>query len=71
VDAIAERVVGGPYDASISVAPMEQPGFVRITARWTRNGQAKKVSADVAGAIAAAFADRWATLLAAGEEPPN
>ncbi|HEX4035643.1 MAG TPA: hypothetical protein VHX66_14455 [Solirubrobacteraceae bacterium] len=50
---------------------MEQPGFVRITARWTRNGQAKKVSADVAGAIAAAFADRWATLLAAGEEPPN
>jgi hypothetical protein len=71
VDTKAERIVGGPYDAVIAIGPMEEPGFVRITARWERNGQAKTVTADVAGAISAAFADHWAKLLAAGEEPPS
>jgi hypothetical protein len=68
---MSELAVGGPYEAVIVVEEIDQPGFVRVTARWVRNGQAKAVSADVAGSISCAFAQRWAGILEGGGEPPQ
>ncbi|HEY1778492.1 MAG TPA: hypothetical protein VGG41_20210 [Solirubrobacteraceae bacterium] len=64
-----QLIAGGPYEGVVTVDAGEDPLMVRVTATWTRNGQARSTVASVDAAAAKDLAEHWASRLAAGDEP--